>query len=476
MKTTRNMLTVVAMIAAIGLAGGAANADLVTELGILDLTANGGVNPGTTDPWADGDQYRLVFVSSTRTNALSGDIAYYNAHVQAAASSAGLGSVTWNAIASTSAAHGGTATVDARDNTSTNFTVDPVGMGIFLIDGSTIIADNYTDLWDGTIDNRLDKDENGAVVPTHDGPMGAWKSVWAGTTTSGMNRGVAALGGNNRADLGLAQSTTAHWIRRADINPTDADDLCYVYAMSSPLTLTDDSTGPPPVAIAGTDFSNTPGFNDPGGQANLDNVNIDDLDPSDNITVTNWAFAGGGKFEGWDNNAQVGMANSPVTKLNGSGSHAQPNVGDDPPTFNEASFSIDIPADTMVDLTEVTWDWRNATDSTNQRWLAFRTSLDDTLIFSELGLARNNVDAQTIALDDAKYKGLTDQSVTFYWYASGQGSGDIDIDTIRVLGTVGPAFEIPEPATMALLGLAACGLGGYVRLSRAKPRARRRKG
>jgi len=245
MKTTRNMLTVAVMMAAIGLMAGAANADLVTELGILDLTANGGINPATSAAWAAGDQYRLVFVSSTRTNALSGDIAYYNAHVQSAANAAGLGSVTWNAIASTSAAHGGTATVDARDNTSTNVTVDPIGMGIFLIDGSTIIADNYTDLWDNSIDARLDKSEYGTVVPTHDGPYGPWKSVWAGTTGTGTNRGAASLGstsgtgGQNRADLGLAVETNSQWIRRADINPTDADDLCYVYAMSEALTLTE---------------------------------------------------------------------------------------------------------------------------------------------------------------------------------------------------------------------------------------------
>jgi hypothetical protein len=46
-------------------------------------------------------------------------------------------------------------------------------------------------------------------------------------------------------------------------------------------------------------------------------------------------------------------------------------------------------------------------------------------------------------------------------------------DNVRVEATT--AGEVPEPATLGLLGLAACGLGGYVRLSRAKPRGRRRK-
>ncbi|MFC1805604.1 PEP-CTERM sorting domain-containing protein [Planctomycetota bacterium] len=242
MKTRTAIAAVTVLALAIS-----ANAAPIGQLGILDDTANGGINPVTSAAWAGGDQYRLVFVSSTRTNALSGDIAYYNAHVQAAANAAGLGGVTWNAIASTSAAHGGTATVDARDNTSTNFTVTPVGMGIILSDGTTKIADNYTALWDGSIDNRLDRDENGAVVPDHDGPYGAWKSVWAGTTGSGTNRGAAALGGNNRADLGLAEvNTTAQWIRRADISGLDGDELCYVYAMSEALTIPGGGPPPPP--------------------------------------------------------------------------------------------------------------------------------------------------------------------------------------------------------------------------------------
>jgi hypothetical protein len=209
--------------------------------------------------------------------------------------------------------------------------------------------------------------------------------------------------------------------------------------------------------IAGTDFSDTPGFNDPGGEANLDNANIDDLDLTDNITVTNWAFANNGKFENWDDNAQVGMANSPVTKLNGQDDHPQPNVGDAPPDFNEASFSIDIPATTSLDLTTVTWDWRMATgNASNERWLAFRTSLDPTLIFSELGVVREGVESATITLADAKYKDLSDQSVSFYWYASGGGTGDIDIDTIVVNGDV---IAIPEPASFALFGLGLLGLG-----------------
>ncbi len=49
---------------------------------------------------------------------------------------------------------------------------------------------------------------------------------------------------------------------------------------------------------------------------------------------------------------------------------------------------------------------------------------------------------------------------------SGSGSKHPLLDTVSLNGAV---VEIPEPATMALLGLAACGLGGYVRRRRKAP-------
>lgn len=241
------------LVAALLLATGSAHAvtsgpGLVGQLGIIDLTANGGINPATGAAWADGDQYRLVFVSSTFRDAASHDIADYNAHVQAAANAAGIGSVTWNAIASTWDGDGG-ATVDARDNTSTNPGVDGSGVGIILIDGSTIIANDYNDLWDGTIDSQINRTEsNGAYTPPLTSPFGQFGGVWAGTTASGTNRGVASLGGP-RADLGLAIAVNSQWIRRADINPHDNASLG-LYAMSEALTIRGPSGAIPEPATA----------------------------------------------------------------------------------------------------------------------------------------------------------------------------------------------------------------------------------
>ena len=105
---------------------------------------------------APGAQYRLIFVTSTKTVATSPDISYYNGFVQAAADTvpelAALG--PWRAI-------GSTATVNARDNTDTNY-LNSVGLPIYTIGGGTFfhqydpvpfslpnykIADNNQTFW-----------------------------------------------------------------------------------------------------------------------------------------------------------------------------------------------------------------------------------------------------------------------------------------------------------------------------------------
>jgi hypothetical protein len=94
-----------------------------------------------------GDEYRLVFVTSGTTAAISSDIATYNAFVVAAAASitdfSGTveGSTTWTAI-------GSAATVNANANTST--TGAGAGIGIFLLN-DTAIATSYTDLWGSSL-------------------------------------------------------------------------------------------------------------------------------------------------------------------------------------------------------------------------------------------------------------------------------------------------------------------------------------
>ncbi len=203
--------------------------------------------------------------------------------------------------------------------------------------------------------------------------------------------------------------------------------------------------------IAGSDFSDAAVFNAAGGAYDIALTSTDDPSPADGITVNDWVFANAGKFQTFDNNAQVSMPSDLVTKIDGAKNDPQPAVGTSPDGYASVSFSITIPETQSLDLTSVTFDYRNATDGSAVRWLAFRTSIDTNLTFSELGGARPAVQNGNVDLSGAAYQGLTDTTVDFHWYAGGQGSGDIDFDTVVINGDVSP---IPEPSSIALLGLA----------------------
>ena len=104
---------------------------------------------------AVGDQFRLIFLSSTKRNALSTDIADYNTFVQ---DRAAAGHADIRAYSGGFGVIGCTAAVDARDNTATTGT----GVPIYWLDGAKV-ADDYADFYDGSwADEVNDKDESGA--------------------------------------------------------------------------------------------------------------------------------------------------------------------------------------------------------------------------------------------------------------------------------------------------------------------------
>jgi len=206
--------------------------------------------------------------------------------------------------------------------------------------------------------------------------------------------------------------------------------------------------------IAGVDFSDSAVFNAAGGAYDNSAGSVDDLDAGDGVSVSGWSFANTASLAPFDNNAQMGMPNDNVSKFNGitdAATTMAPSLGSSGAAFATHSFSIIVPTGSVVNLTSVTFDWRKSTGSANVRWLAFDTSADSGLIFSEAGMIRNGFDSEVINLSGATYQGLGG-TVTFNFYAGGQGSGDIDIDTIIVNGDVVP---VPEPSGVALLGLGA---------------------
>ena len=160
-----------------------------TESRADPITVPSGLNPG--------DEYRLAFVTSMYTSAASSDIAYYNAFVTAAANtSPELASLatTWTAIAST-------VSVDARDNTNTNLTLE-AGTAIYNL-GDALVATNNSDLWDATLINPIQYDQYGIATPV---------TVLTGTLSDGTGDPVYALGSAIAVRTGLTTSTDTQWI------------------------------------------------------------------------------------------------------------------------------------------------------------------------------------------------------------------------------------------------------------------------
>jgi hypothetical protein len=223
------------------------------SLGVLDLSANGGINPATGAIWEAGDTYRLLFVTRQTTNAVSSDINTYNSFVQGVAASSTafprLGDGSWKIVASTP-------TMDARDNTATNPGVDGAGEAVFLMDGSTAIATSYIDLWNGL-----------AAAPNLDENANFLQEDRAFTGSNGDGTGVTnnrELGGSDpNVRTGHSNKTGLSWM--VDFN-VPATSLNSVFAMSDPLMVVEVGGGDFTDWIAGFDVGAQTGFDqDPDG-------------------------------------------------------------------------------------------------------------------------------------------------------------------------------------------------------------------
>ena len=217
----RNCTILLALFAALVLAmfGGTAHAALVGQLGILDeawFDANP-VNPGTAEPWKNGDTYHLAFVTSTSFTTPDSNIATYNGFVQGVANNAtnNLGSVTWKAIVSTS-------------NVNANVNAAVTGPVYNMI--GALVASSYGDLWDGTISNPINYNENQNLVSSG--------QPWTGTNSGGTKAnpiGAQAdgfqwkrygnVGAVNSAWIDTGSNAQQHWGNRP------------LYALSEPVTV-----------------------------------------------------------------------------------------------------------------------------------------------------------------------------------------------------------------------------------------------
>lgn len=176
---------------------------------------------------APGARYRLVFVTTSTTDATSSEIDDYNNLAQSNANSipelAALGA-QWRAIASTAA-------INARDNTQTDpDNIEHTDVPVFLIvdesiDKETMIATGNSDLWDGSIFQPINNHENGAT------PTNPIAQVWTGTNADGL-QSPWPLGELAIAGVGSYTQSAMGWMRIGSNTSSIANP---VYAISSVL-------------------------------------------------------------------------------------------------------------------------------------------------------------------------------------------------------------------------------------------------
>lgn len=130
-----------------------------------------------------GDQYRIVFATSEKINGQSADIADYNAFVQlqAASSDSPVFSIAdeFSAVVST-------ATVDARDNTSTNDLNGDPSVPIYTAFGDLVANDN-ADFYDGATTGPI------AFIPLESAPPVVF-GIWTGSEDDGTAADGRQLG------------------------------------------------------------------------------------------------------------------------------------------------------------------------------------------------------------------------------------------------------------------------------------------
>jgi len=173
---------------------------------------------------APGAQYRLVFVTSDATNALSSVIADYNAFVTSEANSiAALAnlSTTWTVIASTP-------TVNAVVNVGATGNA----IGIYRLDGA-LVAPNTTSMFSGSLSN--------AVLLNQNGTQNSSGTVWTGSSPNGI-RDFGLGHSTSQADFGGSTAADHYWLS-SDTFPTDYQ--FSVYAISGVLTAPGTATPEP---------------------------------------------------------------------------------------------------------------------------------------------------------------------------------------------------------------------------------------
>ncbi|MGK7931319.1 MAG: hypothetical protein AB4041_07785 [Microcystaceae cyanobacterium] len=170
-----------------------------------------------------GDKYRLVFLTSSTTSAISDNIDTYNDFVSQRISLANNEltnlNTSWFAIVSTD-------NVDAISNTNTAINISDIPIYLVTPNGTPneLVAEDYGDFWDGSINSPINNTEQGAERPN--------VVSWTGTQTDGTKTGNP-LGSNDRSSFGFVNSTNTQWIENG--SPITVNNVRSVYGISDVL-------------------------------------------------------------------------------------------------------------------------------------------------------------------------------------------------------------------------------------------------
>ena len=189
-----------------------------------------------------GRTFRLLFLTSGTRNAVSSDIADYNAFVQ---DQAGGGHQAIQSFADQFAALASTAAVDARDNTATTQNAGHSGVPVYWLNGAKL-ADDYADLYDGGWDSNQWRDEDGQTAF-------AQRLVWTGSTSEGT-ADDDPLGGGSSNNVMVGQALTQGDELSGGV-PSGRNNTYRLYALSPLITVVTPTT--PAVSADGPDFSFT---------------------------------------------------------------------------------------------------------------------------------------------------------------------------------------------------------------------------
>jgi hypothetical protein len=177
----------------------------------------------------EGAMYRVLFATSTTTQAISSDIAFYNSFVSTAADS---GSVTgslglsWKALASTAADN-------VQDHTGIQSSDDSL-VTMFNTLGE-VVAVSGEDLWDGDLNFAIGYDVDGAAAC-----VSASCATYTGFDRAGMTyrRNHTYLGGQLGVIIGFNERTDSGWANVGIYRLQFPMDPFRLYAVSSEVMKT----------------------------------------------------------------------------------------------------------------------------------------------------------------------------------------------------------------------------------------------